>query len=259
MDVNLNDFRVPIASRIHIWWQWLWDRMRVGYLCGLDSGIFLWLKVFGGSWEHKSSEMSSPAIYTSIWAVFGCLCLHKYTWYIDGSWEDKSSEMSSLCPQGWTVFGCLFHHKYTCDGGGCQVEYVWGTCMDCMPLKPWYLQHPVSLAEVESVKVGTYRVRVYPPQFHRFVGAYSVTNTHVSVVVVRQNMHEVPVWTGIRDTSSIEGVWRELRAWTLNFDLIRIYLLWILQKVLMWILRKHSDVWLPGITTVQQVAWEVCK
>ena len=128
--------------------------------------------------------------------------------------------MSSLSPQGWAVFECSFHHKYTCDGGGCQAEYVWGTCMDCMPLKPWYLQHPVSLAEVESVKVGTYRVRVYPPQFHRFVGAYSVTNTHVSVVVVRQNMHEVPVWTGIRDTSSIEGVWRELRAWTLNFDLI---------------------------------------
>ncbi len=197
--------------------------MRVGYLCGLDSGTPLWLKVFDGSWEHKSSQMSS------------------------------------LSPQGWAGFGCSFHHKYTCDGGGCQAEYVWGTCMDCMPLKPWYLQHPVSLAEVESVKVGTYRVRVYPPQFHRCVGAYSVTNTHVSVVVVRQNMHEVPVWTGIRDTSSIEGVWRELRAWTLNFELISFYLHWILQKVLMWILRKHSDVWLPGITTVQQVAWEVCK
>jgi hypothetical protein len=44
------------------------------------------------------------------------------------------------------------------------------------------------------------------------LGAYSVTNTCVSVVVVRQNMREVRVWTGIWDTSSIEGVWRKLRV-----------------------------------------------
>ena len=84
--------------------------------------------------------------------------------------------------------------------------------MDCMPWKPGYLQHRVSLAEFESVQVGTCPVRVYRPQFHRFLSAYSVTNTYVSVVVVRQNMREVRVWTGIRDTSSIEGVWRKFRA-----------------------------------------------
>ena len=95
---------------------------------------------------------------------------------------------------------------------GCQAEYVRGTCMDGMPWKPGYLQHRVTLAEFESVQVGTCPVRVYRPQFHRFLSAYSVTNTYVSVVVVRQNMREVPVWTGIRDTSSIEGVWRKLRA-----------------------------------------------
>ncbi len=39
MDVNLSGFRMPIASQIHMWWQWLWDRVCVGYLCGLDSGI----------------------------------------------------------------------------------------------------------------------------------------------------------------------------------------------------------------------------
>jgi len=95
--------------------------------------------------------------------------------------------------------------------------------MDCMPWKLGYLQHRVSSKEVESVKVGTCRVRVYQPHYHWSLGTYSVTNTCVSVVVVRQNMREVPVWTEIRDTSSIEGVWRKLRVWTLNFDLIRVY------------------------------------
>ncbi len=69
--------------------------------------------------------------------------------------------------------------------------------------------------QVESVKVGE-SVCINRPcvstSISSVVGAYSVTNTHVSVVVVRPNMHEVPVWTGIRDTSNIEGVWRELRV-----------------------------------------------
>jgi hypothetical protein len=60
------------------------------------------------------------------------------------------------------------------------------------------------------------RVRVYKGEFHRFFGAYSITcdeyraysitNTHVMVVVVRQNMCGGPVWTGIRDTSIIEVI-----------------------------------------------------
>jgi hypothetical protein len=123
----------------------------------------------------------------------------------------------------WAIWGCLFHHKYTWYASGCQTEHVWGVCMDCMPWKLGYLQHRVSSKEVESVKVGTCRVRVYQPQYHWSLGAYSVTNTCVSVVVVRQNMREVRVWTGIWDTSSIEGVWRKLRVWTLHFDLIRVY------------------------------------
>ena len=49
-------------------------------------------------------------------------------------------------------------------------------------------------------------------EFQRFLGAYSITNTHVMAVVVRQNMCGVPAWTRTRDTSSIEAVWRKLRA-----------------------------------------------
>ena len=178
MDVNLNDFRVPIASRIHIWWQWLWDRKRVGYLCGLDSGIFLWLKVFGGSWEHKSSEITRPCAWTWIWAVFGCLLLHEYTY--DGSGCETESVWGTcvdLIPAyfyDWrslaevesikavkfrdlvykceflTVFGSLCLHKYLYDGSGCETEYVWGTCVDLIPS---YFYDWRSLAEVESIKV----------------------------------------------------------------------------------------------------------
>ncbi len=49
MNVNLSDFRVPIVSQIHMVWQWLSDRICVGYLCGVESGISLSLKDFGGS------------------------------------------------------------------------------------------------------------------------------------------------------------------------------------------------------------------
>ena len=56
MNVNLSGFRVPIASRIHIWWQWLWDRICVGYLCGLDSGMSPSFQHFCGRWEHKGGS-----------------------------------------------------------------------------------------------------------------------------------------------------------------------------------------------------------
>ena len=36
--------------------------------------------------------------------------------------------------------------------------------------------------------------------------------THAVVVVVRQNMRGVPVWTVIRDTSRIDGFWWKLSA-----------------------------------------------
>ena len=116
--------------------------MRVGYLCGLDSGISLSLKDADGSWEHKRSEMSSPTIYTSIWAVFGCQYLHKYTWY----------------------------------ASGCETEYVWGTCVDLIPA---YLHHWRTLAEVESIKAVTCRVLLYNCEFQRFLGAYVYTSTHM--------------------------------------------------------------------------------
>ena len=58
--------------------------------------------------------------------------------------------------------------------------------------------------EVERIKAVNCRACVY--KVERFSGVYSITNTHVMVVVVRQNMCGGPVWTGIRDTSIIEVI-----------------------------------------------------
>ena len=69
---------------------------------------------------------------------------------------------------------------------------MWGTCVD---LSPAYLYHSRTLAEVESIKAVKCRHRVYERQFERFSGAYSFANTHGMLVVVRQNMCGVPVWT----------------------------------------------------------------
>ena len=173
--VNLSGFWVPIPTQIHTWWQVLWDRICAGYLCGLDSGISLSFKDFGGSWEHKSSEMSTPCVWTSIWAVVGCLMLRKYTWY----------------------------------ASGCETEYVWGTCVDLIPA---YLYHWRTLAEVESIKAVKCRVLLYNREFERLSGAYSFTNTHGMLVVVRQNVCGIPVWTWFRHICIIEGLWRKLRA-----------------------------------------------
>jgi hypothetical protein len=174
MNVNLRGFRVPIASRIHIWWQWLWDRICVGYLCGLDSGIAQWLQHFGGSLENKSSEMSRPCAW---------------------SW---------ISP----VFGCPFLHKYAFDGSCCQTECVLGTCVN---LSPAYLYHWRTLAEVESINVVKCRVLLHNRKFERFSGANTFTNTHDMLVAVGQNMCGVPVWTWFRHISISQGLWRKLR------------------------------------------------
>ncbi len=78
-----------------------------------------------------------------------------------------------------------------------------GTCVDCNSA---YLYDCRPLAEVEGIKVLKCRDRVYKRQFERFLEAYSYTNTHVIVVVVRQNMCVVPVWTSIRYSSVIEAL-----------------------------------------------------
>jgi hypothetical protein len=49
-------------TQIHGSGKWLWDRVCVWYLWGLESGIGQWLKHFDASWEHKTCESSSPAI-----------------------------------------------------------------------------------------------------------------------------------------------------------------------------------------------------
>jgi len=48
--------------------------------------------------------------------------------------------------------------------------------------------------------------------FEWFLGAYSFTNTLGMVVVVRQNVCGVRVWSGIRHISIIQGLWRKFRA-----------------------------------------------
>ncbi len=62
INVKFNGFWLPISSQIHMRWKWLYDRICVGYLCGLESGISLWLPEFGGSWEHTTTEMSKREI-----------------------------------------------------------------------------------------------------------------------------------------------------------------------------------------------------
>ena len=62
INVIFDDDWLPTSSQIHMWWQWLCDRICVGYLCGLQSGISLWLQEFCGSWEHKTTDMSSHPV-----------------------------------------------------------------------------------------------------------------------------------------------------------------------------------------------------
>ena len=90
------------------------------------------------------------------------------------------------------TFDDLLLHKYTFHGSGCETECVWGTCVD---LSPEYLYVCSSWAEVESTTAAKSRLRVYKSAFWRLLTSYCFTNTHFKVVVVRQNVCEVPVWT----------------------------------------------------------------
>ena len=178
MNVNLSSFRMPIASQIHILWQWLWDRICVGHLCGLDSGISTSLKDFGGSWEHKSSDISSPAIQLWISAVFGSLCLHKYTYDVWWQWLWDRICVGYLCGLDSGISLSLQHfcgsweHK-----GGSKQEYN--------------------------------------REVHCLLGAYVYTNTHMLVVVVRRNMRGVSVWTSTVRISVTQAGWRPIDMWNM--------------------------------------------
>ena len=67
------------------------------------------------------------------------------------------------------IVGYLFPHQYTCDGGGCETEYVWGTCVDW---NPGYLQHRGSLAEVESLNTNRDLIRVYSDSYNKCCGEF---------------------------------------------------------------------------------------
>ena len=76
--------------------------------------------------------------------------------------------------------------------GSYETECVWGTCVD---LSPEYLCACSKLAEADSIKAAKSRLRVYKRAFLRHLTSYFFTNTHGKVVVVRQNVCGVPVWT----------------------------------------------------------------
>ena len=81
-----------------------------------------------------------------------------------------------------------------------------------MDLSPEYLYVCSSLAEVESTTAAKSRLCVYKRAILRLLISYCFTNTHGKVVVVRQNVWGVPVWTCIRDISMFAAVGRKLRA-----------------------------------------------
>ena len=84
-----------------------------------------------------------------------------------------------------------------------------GTCVD---LSPEYLYVCNSWAEVESIKAAKSRLCGYKRAILHLLICNCFTNTHGTVVVVRQNVCWVPVWTGIRDISVFAAVERKLRA-----------------------------------------------
>jgi hypothetical protein len=55
--INSKDLGVLSTTQIHVLWQWLWERIYVGYLYGLESGISQWLKHLGRSWQNERCEI----------------------------------------------------------------------------------------------------------------------------------------------------------------------------------------------------------
>ena len=64
-----------------------------------------------------------------------------------------------------------------------------------MDLNPGYLGVCSSWAEVDIIKSVKRQLHVYKREFLRLLTSYCFTNTHGKVVVVRQNVCGVPVWT----------------------------------------------------------------
>jgi hypothetical protein len=76
----------------------------------------------------------------------------------------------------------------------------------CGLQSPRYLFVCSCLAEVESMKQAKSRLGVYKRAFLRLLTSYFFTNTHAMVVVVRQKVCGIPVWTRLRDISMFEAV-----------------------------------------------------
>jgi hypothetical protein len=149
--------------------------MRAGYLCGLQSNIALCLQPGGASWDHKSSQKSTVWVSTCFSATFDL----------------------------------MFLHTHTCNGSGYETECVWCTCVDMCPK---YLHVWNCGAEVEIIKASKCRLCGYKRAFLRLLTFCFFTNTHAMVVVMRQNVCGVSVWTWFRDTAIFADSGRKLRA-----------------------------------------------
>ena len=89
------------------------------------------------------------------------------------------------------------------EGSGYETECVRGICVD---FSPTYLYVCSRLTQVENMKATKSRTKVYKSVLLRFWTSYFFTSTHGKVVVVRQNVCDVPAWTCVRNVSMFETV-----------------------------------------------------
>jgi hypothetical protein len=148
-----------------------------------------------------------------VWGT--CLNLspgYLYVWSCLAEVESIKQAKSRLCVYKRAFLRLLT--SYFCTNTHCMVvvvrHNVWG-----VPV--WTSESEVSLClqlfggswdhETSESRLG-----VYKRAFLRLLTSYFFTNTHAMVVVVRQKVCGIPVWTWLRDISMFEAVWRRLRA-----------------------------------------------
>jgi hypothetical protein len=95
----------------------------------------------------------------------------------------------------------LWHREYRHGEGEMQVQKERESERgEGSNLSPGYVYDSGYFTEVESITAAKSRqckstIRVYKSAFLRLLTSYCFTNTHFKVVVVRQNVCGVPVWT----------------------------------------------------------------
>jgi hypothetical protein len=89
------------------------------------------------------------------------------------------------------------------EGSGYETECVRGICVD---FSPTYLYVCSRVVQVEIIKAAKSRVCGYKRAFLRLLTFCFFTHTHAMVVVMRQNVCDVPAWTCVRNVSMFETV-----------------------------------------------------